>query len=131
MGAGNALGCIPGYVTIGFWSQFLRIPAKIAAVIEHLEELLCPSTAGVALVWTRAFGIVYAADRDLWKLVERKTLALYRAHGMGRLNTLSRRILDTTMKTARHDFLQYVVRISRVERERSITGSDHGSGTVV
>lgn len=74
-------------------------------VIECLEELLCPNTAEVVLMWIWTVCILDASDRDSWKLIEGKTLAFYRAQGMARLNALSLRIIDATMKTAHHNLL--------------------------
>jgi len=113
-------------------SQFLHTPAKTMAVIERLEELLCPSTAEVVLMWTWTIGVVDTVDHDSWKLNEGETLAFYRAQGMGHLNILSQHIVDPTMKSAHRDFL----RVRRWDpnikwKAFDCRESDRRSGTVV
>ena len=76
------------------WPQFLCSPTKIIAAIERLEELQCPNTAEVVYIWAWTSGVVDAVDREAWRLLGRKTLAFYRTHGMGRLKTLSRHVMD-------------------------------------
>ena len=104
-GKKSALGYMLGD-TIGSWPQFLRTPTKILAAIERLERLQCFNIAEVVVMWAWTVGIVDTADHDSWKLIEHKTLAFYRAQGTKHLNTLSRHIIDATMKTAHYNFFR-------------------------
>ena len=74
--------------------QFLSPPARILTAIERLEELQCPNTAEVVLIWAWTFGAVDAVDHDAWSLIGCKTLAFYRKYGTGRLKILSQHIMD-------------------------------------
>ena len=82
---------------------FLSTPAKIIAAIERLEGLQCPNTTEVVLMWAWTLGVTDAVDYDAWKPIEYKTLEFYRHHGIGRLQTLSRHVMDDT---APRDFLK-------------------------
>ena len=84
------------------WPEFLCSPAKIIAAIERLEELQCPNTAEVVYIWAWTSGVVDAVDHEAWRLIGRKTLAFYQTHGMGRLKTLSRHIMDAVTFRVRH-----------------------------
>jgi hypothetical protein len=79
------------------WRQLFCTPAKIIAAIERLEELQCPNTAEVVLMWAWTSGVVGVVDHDAWGLIGRKTLAFYRTHGMGRLKSLSQHIVNDTV----------------------------------
>ena len=86
------------------WSQFLCSPAKIITAIKTLEELQCPNTAEVVLMWAWTFGVVDAVDHRAWRLIGRRTLGFYQAHGTGRLKILPRHIMDhTSPRTRRWD----------------------------
>jgi len=54
--------------------------------------------------WT--IDIVDVANHDSWKLIESKTLAVRRVHGMRLLDTLSRHTINVIIKTAHHNFLR-------------------------
>ena len=84
------------------WPQFLYSPAKIIAAIERLEELQCPNIAEVVYIWAWTSGVVDAVDHDAWRLVGHKTLAFYQTHGIGRLKTLSRHIMDAVTFRVHH-----------------------------
>jgi hypothetical protein len=76
------------------WLEFLCTPVKVIAAIERLEELQCLNTAEVVLMWVWTPGIMKAVNHNAWRLLGGKTLAFYQTHGMGRLKTLSRHIMD-------------------------------------
>lgn len=84
------------------WPQFLCSPTKIIAAVERLEELQCPNTAEVVYIWAWTSGVVDAVDHEAWRLIGRKTLAFYQTHGMGRLKTLSRCIMDAVTFRVHH-----------------------------
>ena len=75
------------------WLGILHTPAGIIAAIKRLEELQCPNTAEVVLMWAWMVWIVNDVDHDAWWLIGHKTLAFYQTHGIGRLRTLSRQIM--------------------------------------
>lgn len=76
------------------WLRFLSTPGEIIAAIERLEELQCPNIAEVVFMWAWTCDVVDSVDHDAWRLIGNKTLAFYRAHGMGRLKILSQCIMD-------------------------------------
>jgi hypothetical protein len=80
-GKRSAFGYMLGARRDRSWPQFLCTPANIIAAIECLEELQCPNTAEVVLMWAWTPGVVDAVDQDAWELIGRKTLAFYRTHG--------------------------------------------------
>ena len=76
------------------WSTFLRTPAKIAAAVKRLEELQCLNTAEMVILWAWSTGVIDAVDHDAWRSIGRVTLEFYHTHGMGRLTTLKRQLVD-------------------------------------
>jgi hypothetical protein len=76
------------------WQILFHTPGEIIAAIERLEELQCPNTAELVFMWAWTSGVVDPVDHDAWRQIGNKTLTFYRAHGVGRLKTLSRRIMD-------------------------------------
>ena len=74
---------------------WLRMPAKIIATIERLEEIQCLNTAEAMLMWAWSFGVVDAVDHHGWRLIGHKTLAFYQTHGTNRLKTLSQHIMNS------------------------------------
>ena len=114
----------------GFWPQFLCTPAKIITAIERLEELQCPNTAEVVLMWAWTFGVVDAVDHDTWRLIERKTLAFYQTHKNGRLNILPRHIVDdNALRVHRRDPWCRVEGVrSRVRIAKGVRRLDPGEG---
>ena len=85
--------------------EFLCTPAKVNTAIKRLEELQCLNTAEAVILWAWTAGVMDLADHDGWELVERNTLKFYRTHGIGRLTTLSRHIINTTMDAMHMKFL--------------------------
>ena len=75
--------------------DFLRTPVEIIAAISRLEELQCPNTAGVVILWAWTVGVVNVAGYDAWGSIERNTLNFYQSHGISRLASLSRHLTDT------------------------------------
>jgi len=75
--------------------ELLRTPAEIIAAIRRLEELQCPNTAEVVILWAWTANVV---GYDAWGLIERITLNFYQIRGIRSLATLSRHITDTIMK---------------------------------
>jgi hypothetical protein len=102
-GKKSALRCMRTWVWL--WTESLYTPAKIIAAIERLEELQCPNTAEVVFVWAWTAGYVDPVDRNAWRLIGNKTLTFYQVHGIGRLKTLSRHIMDDPT-SHRHRSLQ-------------------------
>jgi len=88
-----ALGCMLETATHS-WSKLLCTPAKITAAIRRLEELQCPNTAEVVVLWAWTIGVTDAVDHDAWESILRDTLLFYQTHGKGRLITLKRHIVD-------------------------------------
>lgn len=105
-GRRTALRCMFDTVSPS-WSESLCTPAKIVAAIRRLEELQCPNTAEVIILWAWTVGVVSTVDCDGWGLIERNTLDFYRTRGIRRLIALSRHITDTTMETRHAKFLLY------------------------
>jgi len=79
-------------------SELLRAPAEIFTAIKRLEELQCPNTAEVVILWAWTVGVVNVANRDGWGSIERNTLDFYQTDGIGRLTALSRHITEATME---------------------------------
>ena len=105
-GRRNALGWV--FDTAAYERpEFLCTPAEIVAAVRRLEELQCPNTAEVVILWAWTIGVVNVAGSDAWGLIERRTLNFYQTHGIRRLATLSRHITDTTMQ---YVHLQYLIR---------------------
>ena len=79
--------------TAGPWPS-LCTPAKIVSAIERLETLRCPNTVEVVLtfIWASRGVDQPSIDLDGWRLIQRKTLAFYQTHGVGRLKVLSQHI---------------------------------------
>ena len=76
------------------WPKLLCTTAKVVTAIERLEELQCPSTAEVVIMWAWTPGFLNVEDRDAWRLIERATLLFYQTHGMGRLKALERHLTN-------------------------------------
>jgi len=70
--------------------------AKIIAAIRRLEELQCPNTVEVMIMWAWTAGLINPMDHNGWKLVEDYTFRFYQTHGIERLATLKRHIIDRT-----------------------------------
>jgi len=68
----------------------------IVMAVRRLEELQCPNTAEVLLMWAWIIGVVDPVDRDGWQLIGSSTLRFCEARRMERLVTLKRRITDRT-----------------------------------
>ena len=90
--------------------EFLCPPTEIIAAITRLEELQCPNTTEVVILWAWTAGVVNAVGHDAWGLIERKTLDFYQTHGIRRLTTLSRHTIDTTMELPH---LRFILRHDR------------------
>ena len=56
--------------------------------VKYLEELQCPNTAEVVIMWAWTIGVVNPVDHDGWQLIGRDTLRFYQTRGMERLNRL-------------------------------------------
>jgi len=72
----------------------------IFMAIRRFEELQCPNTAEVLLMWAWTVGVVDPVDRDGWQLIGRITLRFCETRRMERLVTLKRHITDRTMKSS-------------------------------
>jgi len=72
----------------------LHTPVEIVAAIRRLEELQCPNTAEVVILWAWTVGVVNVADQNAWGSVECETLNFYQTHGVRRINTLSQHIIS-------------------------------------
>ena len=92
------------------YPEFLCMPAKVNTALKRLEELQCLNTAEAVILWAWTAGVMDLADHDGWELVERNTLKFYRTHGIGRLTTLSRHIINTTMDAMHMKFLLVLYR---------------------
>ena len=51
------------------------------AAIRHLEELQCPNTAQVVILWAWTVGVANVVDHDAWGSIERNTLHFYKDMG--------------------------------------------------
>ena len=98
-GKSTALGYMLGMTTL--FPEFLWTGSRIAMAIRRLEELQCSNTAEVVIMWAWTVGIVDPVDHDGWRLIGDDTLRFYQTHGMERLDTLKRHIVDTTMDNNR------------------------------
>ena len=76
----------------------LCTPAKIITAIRRLEELQCPNTAELVILWAWTAGAMKVMGRGGWRSIERNTLKFYQTHGMRRLTTLSRHITDKSIE---------------------------------
>ena len=87
--------------------EFLRTPAKITAAIRGLEELQCLNTAEVVILWAWTTEVVDRGDHGGWTSIWLDTVRFYRTHGMERLTTLKRHIIDNhgTVGVDRQEFL--------------------------
>jgi len=108
------------------WPAFLHTPAKIIAAIRRLEELQCPNTAEVVIMWAWTIGVVNPEDGGAWKLVGDSTLEFYQTHGIGRLAALKRHITDMAR---RHGYAIFLMqryegvspcRVGSVQRLKSV-----------
>jgi len=72
----------------------------IVMAIRRFEELQCPNTAEVLLMWAWTIGVVDPVDRDGWQLIGRSTLRFCESRRMERLVTLKRHITDRTMESS-------------------------------
>jgi len=83
-----------------------------AMAIRRLEELQCPNTAEVLIMWAWTIGVVDPVDHDGWQLIGHDTLRFCRTRGMERLITLKQYIIDITGQSA-HLVLPLVERYGR------------------
>ena len=106
--------CESMYLTTELW-PLLRTPAKIISVIERLEALRCPNTAGA--VFTSVWGFAALdgppVDLDGWRLVRQRTLAFYKTHRRGQMKVLPLKIAWGTLSN-----LDELDRLCRVEGVR-------------
>jgi len=72
----------------------------IVTAIRRLEELQCPNTAEVMIMWAWTIGVVSPVDRDGWELIGRDTLRFCQTRRMERLIALKRHITDRTMESS-------------------------------
>ena len=68
----------------------------IVTAIKRLEELQCPNTAEVLIMWAWTIGVVSPVDRDGWQVIGNDTLRFCQTCGMERLIALKRHIIDRT-----------------------------------
>ena len=97
-GKRTALRCMLK-MAIHTWPEFLCVATKVVMAIRRLEELQCPNTVEVVIMWAWTVGALDPEDHNGWQLIERNTLQFYQTHGMGHLITLERHIADTAMDT--------------------------------
>jgi len=72
----------------------------IVMAIRHLEEIQCPNTTEVVIMWAWTIGVVNPVDCDGWQLIGRDTLRFCQTRGMERLIALKRHITDRTMESS-------------------------------
>ena len=77
----------------------------IVMAIRRLEELQCPNTAEVLLMWAWTISVVDPVDRDSWELIGCSTLRFCETRRMERLVGLKRHITDRTMESVYIDLL--------------------------
>jgi len=77
--------------------ESLFVATGIFMAIRRFEELQCPNTAEVLLMWAWTIGVVDPVDRDGWQLIGRGTLRFCETRRMEHLATLKRHITDRTM----------------------------------
>jgi len=85
--------------------ESLFVATGIFMAIRRFEELQCPNTAEVLLMWAWTIGVVDPVDRDGWELIGRSTLRFCETRRMERLVTLKRHITDTTMESVYAELL--------------------------
>jgi len=85
----------------------------IVMAIRRFEELQCPNTAEVLLMWAWT-GVVNPVDRDSWELIGRSTLRFCETRRTERLVALKRHITDRTMDSV-YMFLTGCYRKSKVD----------------
>jgi len=78
--------------------ESLFVATGIFMAIRRFEELQCPNTAEVLLMWAWTIGVVDPVDRDGWQLIVHNTLRFCETRRMERLVTLKRHIIDRTME---------------------------------
>jgi len=79
--------------------ESLFVATGIFMAIRRFEELQCPNTAEVLLMWAWTIGVVDPVDRDGWQLIGHNTLRFCETHRTERLITLKRHITDRTMQS--------------------------------
>jgi len=84
------------YTAHYIWRTFLHTPTKVIAAITRLEELQCSNMAEVVIMWAWTAGLINPMDHDGRKLVEDHTFRFYHTHGIERLATLKRCIINET-----------------------------------
>jgi len=111
------------------WLELLHTPAKIIAAIKRLEELQCLNTAEAVILWAWTAGVVNP-KHDAWASIECTTLDFYRTHGISRLATLSRHIIDTAVEFEHLRFLlmHYHRPPCRMGRFRHPVPAEHAMG---
>ena len=72
----------------------------IVTAIRRLEELQCPNTTEVVIMWAWTVGVVDPVDRDGWQLIGSSTLRFCETRRMERLVTLKRYITDRIMESS-------------------------------
>ena len=77
----------------------------IIMAIRRLEELQCPNTAEVVIMWAWTIDVVDPVDRDSWDSIGRSTLRFCETRRMERLVGLKRHITDRTMKSVYTELL--------------------------
>jgi len=80
--------------------ESLFVAMGIFMAIRRFEELQCPNTAEVLLMWAWTIGVVDPVDRDGWQLIGSSTLRFCETRRMERLITLKRHITDRTMESS-------------------------------
>ena len=69
------------------WPNLLHTPSKITTAIRRLEELQCPNTAEIIIMWAWTIGVINPMDHVAWKFIRDETLRFYQTHGFRRLGT--------------------------------------------
>jgi len=80
--------------------ESLFVATGIFMAIRRFEELQCPNTAEVLLMWAWTVGVVDPVDRDGWQLIGHNTLRFCETRRTERLVTLKRHITDRTMESS-------------------------------
>ena len=103
------------------WMAYCKPPESlftatgIVMAIRRLEELQCPNTAEVVIMWAWTIYVVDPVDRDSWELIGRSTLRFCETRRMERLVGLKRHITDRTMESVS---IQSLLIRSREESEK-------------
>jgi len=84
------------YMTYREPPESLLTATGVVMAIRRLEELQCPNTAEVLLMWAWTIGVVDPVDRDGWQLIGRDTLRFCRTRGTECLIALKQHIIDIT-----------------------------------